>query len=206
MLYEVITRWERIKQGYDPMVSGKGKPATDVIQAIKESYAEGITDEFIKPVVLVDDAGKALGTIQEGDVVICFNYRTDRLRQVTTVLTQQDMPDHGMKTLPLKYLTMTTYDESFKGVQPIFEKMKITNTMGEVVSKAGGKQIRIAETEKYAHVTFFFNGGREEEFPGEKRILIPSPKVATYDLQPKMSAPEVTDAIVAELNKRNNFV
>ncbi len=194
-------RWERIKQGYDLMVSGKGKPATDVIQAIKESYAEGITDEFIKPVVLVDDAGKALGTIQEGDVVICFNYRTDRLRQVTTVLTQQDMPDHGMKTLPLKYLTMTTYDESFKGVQPIFEKMKITNTMGEVVSKAGGKQIRIAETEKYAHVTFFFNGGREEEFPGEKRILIPSPKVATYDLQPKMSAPEVTDAIVAELNK-----
>jgi 2,3-bisphosphoglycerate-independent phosphoglycerate mutase len=194
-------RWERIREGYDLMVNGKGSPSTDVLKAIKDSYDAGVTDEFIKPVVLVDDDGNPLGKIEEGDVVICFNFRTDRLRQVTTVLTQQDMPEHGMKTLPLHYLTMTTYDESFKGVNVVFDKQKVANTMGEVISNAGKKQIRIAETEKYAHVTFFFNGGREDEFEGEKRILIPSPKVATYDLQPEMSAPEVTKSIVEELNK-----
>ncbi|MBN1599865.1 MAG: 2,3-bisphosphoglycerate-independent phosphoglycerate mutase [Bacteroidales bacterium] len=193
-------RWERIRKGYDLMVSGKGKPYTDVLQAIQESYDKGVTDEFIKPVVIVDEEGKPLGTINEGDVVICFNFRTDRLRQITTALTQQDFPDHGMKTIPLHYLTLTTYDENFKGIRVVFDKQNVENTIGEVVSKAGLKQIRIAETEKYAHVTFFLNGGREEEFKGEKRILIPSPKVATYDLQPGMSAPEVTEAIVKELN------
>lgn len=194
-------RWERIREGYDLMVSGKGTPYQDVLKAMKDSYANDITDEFIKPVVIVDEDNKPIGTIKEGDVVICFNFRTDRLRQITTVLTQQDMPQEGMHTLPLHYFTMTTYDESFKGVKVIFEKQNVYNTMGEIISKAGKKQIRIAETEKYAHVTFFFNGGREEEFPGEKRILIPSPKVATYDLKPEMSALEVADAIVEELNK-----
>ncbi len=194
-------RWERIKEGYDLMVNGKGTPSTDVLKSVEESYAADVTDEFIKPVVMVDDAGNPVGKIEEGDVVICFNFRTDRLRQITTVLTQQDMPEQGMQTVPLHYLTMTTYDESFKGVKVVFDKQNVENTIGEIVSKAGGKQIRIAETEKYAHVTFFMNGGREQEFEGEKRILIPSPKVATYDLQPEMSAPEVTEAIVAELNK-----
>lgn len=194
-------RWERIREGYDLMVKGKGKPYKDVIQAIRDSYNDGITDEFIRPVVITDDHGEPLGRIQEGDVVMCFNFRTDRLRQITTVLTQQDMPDQGMQTIPLYYLTMTTYDESFKGIRVPFTKQNVTNTMGEVVSRAGKKQIRIAETEKYAHVTFFFNGGREEEFEGEKRILVSSPKVATYDLKPEMSAPEVTWEIVQELNK-----
>ncbi len=194
-------RWERVKLGYDLMVNGTGTHSTDILKSIEESYAEGVTDEFIKPVVMVDGNDKPLGTISEGDVVICFNFRTDRLRQITTVLTQQDMPEHGMKTLPLHYITMTTYDENFKGVQVVFEKDNVSNTIGETVSNAGLKQIRIAETEKYAHVTFFMNGGREKEFPGENRILISSPKVATYDLQPEMSAPEVRDAIVAELNK-----
>ncbi len=200
-------RWERIKESYDLMVNGKGTPSTDVIKSIEDSYAADVTDEFIKPVVMVDDAQKPVGTIKEGDVVFCFNFRTDRLRQITTVLTQENMPEQGMTTIPLHYLTMTTYDENFKGVKVVFEKEKVQNTIGEVVSKAGGKQIRIAETEKYAHVTFFMNGGREEEFPGEKRILLNSPKVATYDLQPEMSALEVKDAIVAELNKGEvNFV
>jgi 2,3-bisphosphoglycerate-independent phosphoglycerate mutase len=194
-------RWERIREGYDLMVNGKGTPSTDVIKSIEDSYAAGVTDEFIKPVVMVDAHGKPVGTIQEGDVVFCFNFRTDRLRQMTTVLTQKDMPEFGMKTLPLYYLTMCTYDENFKGIHVPFTKDNVENTLGETVSKNGLKQIRIAETEKYAHVTFFMNGGREEEFPGEKRILINSPKVATYDLKPEMSAFEVKDAIVAELNK-----
>lgn len=194
-------RWERIRKGYDLMVSGKGKPYTDVLQAINDSYALNITDEFIEPIVIVDESGNPLGTIKEGDVVFCFNFRTDRLRQITTVLTQEDMPDQGMKTIPLHYVTMTTYDENFKGVNVVFRKQNVNNTLGEVVSKSGLKQIRIAETEKYAHVTFFFNGGREEEFIGERRILIPSPKVATYDLKPEMSAPEVTEAILPELDK-----
>lgn len=196
-------RWERIKVGYDALVKGEGEQKTqDMLAAIKKSYDDGTTDEFIKPIINVDENGKPIGTIEEGDVVICFNFRTDRLREITTVLTQQDMPDHGMKTVPLHYLTMTKYDKTFKGVKVVYDKEFITNTMGEIVANAGKKQIRIAETEKYAHVTFFFNGGREEEFEGEKRIMVPSPKVATYDLQPEMSAYEVKDKIVAELKKQ----
>jgi 2,3-bisphosphoglycerate-independent phosphoglycerate mutase len=160
-----------------------------------------LTDEFVKPTVFVDANNQPIGTIQEGDVVFCYNYRTDRLRQITTVLTQKDMPEFGLKTIPLYYVTMTTYDENFKGLKVAFTKDNVQNTLGETISKAGLKQIRIAETEKYAHVTFFMNGGREDEFNGEKRILINSPKVATYDLKPEMSAFEVKDAIVAELNK-----
>ena len=194
-------RWERVKQGYDLMVSGKGKPATDVLQAIQESYDAGITDEFIKPVVMVDNCGNPIGLIKEGDVFICFNFRTDRLREITTVLTQSDMPENGMHTIPLQYYTMTRYDESFKNVHVLFDKEDITNTLGEVVSRAGLKQLRIAETEKYPHVTFFFSGGKEEAFEGESRILVPSPKVATYDLKPSMSAIEVKDALVKEINK-----
>jgi len=194
-------RWERVKEGYDLMVSGKGTPSTDVLKAIEESYASGVTDEFIKPVVFVDNNNQPVGTVKEGDVLFCFNFRTDRLRQITTVLSQKDMHEFGMKTLPLHYVTMTTYDENFKGINVACTKDKVQNTLGETVSKAGLKQIRIAETEKYAHVTFFMNGGREDEFEGEKRILVSSPKVATYDLQPEMSAFEVKDAIVAELNK-----
>jgi len=194
-------RWERIKEGYDLMVHGKGTKSTDVLKSIEKSYAEGLTDEFIKPVVMVNDNGNPVGTVNEGDVFFCFNFRTDRLRQITTVLTQQDMPEYDMKTIPLHYVTMTTYDENFKGIHVAFTKDNVKNTIGEVISNAGLKQLRIAETEKYAHVTFFMNGGREEEFPGEKRILINSPKVATYDLKPEMSAFEVKDALVEELNK-----
>jgi len=195
-------RWERIKQGYDLMVEGKGKKTRDILQAIQESYDEGVTDEFIKPIVVVDEQDHPIGTIRQGDVVICFNFRTDRLRQITTALTQKDFPEFGMKTLDLLYYTMTNYDESFKGIKIIYDKENVKNTLGELVAKSGKKQIRIAETEKYAHVTFFFSGGREEEFENEKRILIPSPKVATYDLQPEMSAYKVKDAIVAELKKQ----
>ncbi len=195
-------RWERIKVGYDLLVKGLGKPATDVLEAIKESYNEGLTDEFIKPVVIVDENKKPIGKIEAGDVVICFNYRTDRLRQITTALTQKDVPEQGMKTLSLHYVTMTTYDESFKNVHCIYTKDNVAHSMGEEVANAGLKQIRIAETEKYAHVTFFFSGGREDEFKNEKRLLVSSPKVATYDLKPEMSAFEVKDAIVAELKKQ----
>jgi len=195
------SRWDRIKKGYDVMVNGIGEHATDALKVIEESYAEGLTDEFIKPVVFVDEKDNPVGKIKEGDVVFCFNFRTDRLRQITTVLSQKDMPDEGMKTIPLHYVTMTSYDENFKNVNVAFTKDNVQNTIGEVISKAGLKQIRIAETEKYAHVTFFMNGGREKEFEGEKRILINSPKVATYDLKPEMSAFEVKDAIVEELNK-----
>ncbi|MFH0759879.1 MAG: 2,3-bisphosphoglycerate-independent phosphoglycerate mutase [Bacteroidota bacterium] len=192
-------RWERIRLGYDLYVHGTGKPVTSIIDGIQASYDEGITDEFVKPAIKVGPDGKPVTTIQEGDVVICFNFRTDRLREMTMVLTQKDMPDFGMKTLPLKYYTMTRYDDTFKNVTIIYDKDNVTQTLGEVISAAGKKQIRIAETEKYAHVTFFFSGGREKEFPGEKRIMIPSPKVATYDLQPEMSAFLVRDAIVKEL-------
>ncbi len=194
-------RWERVKEGYDLMLKGKGKPVTDLISAMQESYDEGVTDEFIKPIVHVDNQGKPIGTIQKDDVVVCFNFRTDRLRQITTALTQQDFSDFGMKTMPLYYLTMTEYDNSFKNIQVIFEKTDISDSMGEVLAKAGKKQLRIAETEKYAHVTFFFSGGKEEEYANENRILIPSPKVATYDLQPEMSAYKVKDAVVEEINK-----
>jgi 2,3-bisphosphoglycerate-independent phosphoglycerate mutase len=200
-------RWERIKIAYDMLLSGAGKQTTSIVKAIEESYKEGITDEFIKPTVRVDENGNPVGSIKEGDVVICFNFRTDRLREMTVVLTQKDMPDSGMKTLPLYYVTLTCYDESFKGVHMVYEKDNLANTLGEVVSKAGLNQLRIAETEKYAHVTFFFSGGREEVFPNEKRLLIQSPKVATYDLKPEMSAFEVKDAIVEELkNKTHDFI
>ena len=196
-------RWERIKLGYDLYVHGKGKPVTSILDAVQESYDEGITDEFIKPAIRVDEAGDPVAVIGEGDVVICFNFRTDRLREMTVVLSQKDMPEMEMKTLPLKYYTMTPYDETFREVGVIFDKDNVTRTLGELMSEAGKKQIRIAETEKYAHVTFFFSGGREEEFPGESRIMIPSPKVPTYDLQPEMSAYLVRDAIVQELKTGN---
>ncbi len=195
-------RWERIKEGYDLMVKGIGEKSKDILQSIQESYDEGVTDEFIKPVVIVDDENQPIGTIKEGDVVICFNFRTDRLRQITRALTQQNFHEYGMHTLDIQYYTLTSYDDSFTGINVIYEKDNVENTLGEIIAKAGKKQIRIAETEKYAHVTFFFSGGREKEFKNEKRIMIPSPKVATYDLQPEMSAYLVKDAIVAELKKQ----
>jgi len=195
-------RWERIRVGYDVLVFGKGKKSTDILKSIQESYDEGVTDEFINPIVMVDRQDQPIGTIKDGDVVICFNFRTDRLRQITTVLTQQNFHEYGMHTIPLEYYTMTNYDDSFKGIKVIYGKGNVENTLGELVANAGKKQIRIAETEKYAHVTFFFSGGWEEEFENEKRILIQSPKVATYDLQPEMSAYKVKDAIVDELKKQ----
>jgi 2,3-bisphosphoglycerate-independent phosphoglycerate mutase len=196
-------RWERVKQAYDLLVHGKGRKTHDILKAIKESYDQDVTDEFIRPVVVVDDQGEPAGTIREGDVVICFNFRTDRLRQMTVALTQKDFPDFEMKTIPLHYVTMTRYDDSFRGIKVLFDKDNLNNTMGELVARAGLRQLRIAETEKYGHVTFFFSGGREEPFENENRIMIPSPKVATYDLQPEMSAPEVKDAVVAEMNKKS---
>ncbi len=196
-------RWDRIKKAYDLFVHGKGKETKDILAAIQESYDEGITDEFIEPVVSVDDGGNPVGTIQEDDVVICFNFRTDRLREITIALSQKDMPEHDMKSMPLYYLTMTRYDETFKNIRIIYEKENIVNTIGETLAKQGKKQLRIAETEKYAHVTFFFSGGREEEFDNEKRILIPSPQeVRTYDEKPEMSAFKVKDAVVEELNNQ----
>ncbi len=194
-------RWERIKEAYDLLMEGKGKATTDVVAAIQESYDEGVTDEFIKPIVVVDDAGKPLGSLQEGDVVVFINFRNDRAKELTMVLTQQDMPDQGMKTLPLYYCTMTPYDAKFKGMHVIYDKDNVNNTMGEVVSAAGLSQLRIAETEKYAHVTFFFSGGREAEFENENRILVASPKVATYDLQPEMSAFEVKDEVIKSIRE-----
>lgn len=191
-------RWNRVKEAYDLLVSGIGKKASDMVKAVEESYAEGITDEFIKPIV---NAGVD-GRIKDGDVVIFFNFRNDRAKELTIVLTQQDMPEEGMHTIPgLQYYCMTPYDASFKGVHILFDKENVDNTLGEYLSKLGKKQLHIAETEKYAHVTFFFNGGREAPYDGEDRILIPSPKVATYDLKPEMSAYEVKDALVAEINK-----
>ena len=193
-------RWERVKEAYDLIVNGKGTPATDLVQAIQNSYDEGVTDEFIKPIVAVDTDGKTVATIQEGDVVIFFNYRNDRAKELTIVLTQQDMPEFEMHTIPVHYYTMTPYDSSFRGLHVLFDKDNVQNTLGEYISKVGLKQLRIAETEKFAHVTFFFSGGQEKEFELEERILISSPKVATYDLKPEMSAPEVTEALVKELN------
>lgn len=193
-------RWERVKESYDLMVNGAGAPATDAVAAMQASYDAGVTDEFVKPVVMVDQAGQPTAKIEAGDVVIFFNYRNDRAKELTVVLTQQDMPEAGMHTMPLEYYCMTPYDSSFKGLHILFDKDNVQNTLGEYVSSLGLKQLRIAETEKFAHVTFFFSGGRESEFPGEERILVPSPKVATYDLQPEMSAPEVADKLVAALN------
>jgi len=192
-------RWERVKQAYDVMVNGIGEKTQDALAAIKKSYADGITDEFLKPVVLTQDNGAPVATIQNDDVVICFNFRTDRGREITTALTQKDFPEQQMHKLPLYYVTMTTYDESFEKVNVIFTKDDLTQTIGEVLANNNKNQIRIAETEKYPHVTFFFSGGRETEFANEKRLLIPSPKVATYDLQPEMSAAGITDAITKEM-------
>lgn len=194
-------RWERVRLAYDLLVHGKGASSKDVLASVQASYAENVTDEFIKPIVAVNDSGEAMGTIKENDVVICFNFRTDRCREITEVLTQQDFPEQEMKTLPLYYVTMTNYNHKFKNVHVMYDKPDLKMTLGEVLEKAGKKQIRIAETEKYPHVTFFFSGGREKEFIGERRIMVPSPKVATYDLQPEMSAVELTDAIVPELEK-----
>ncbi len=192
-------RWERIKLAYDLLVKGEGEKATDVLSAMKKQYDQDVTDEFLKPIVAVNQANEPIATIEEGDVVIFFNFRTDRPRQLTTVLTQQSFEDYDMQPLKLHYVTMTRYDETFKGIKVVFEKEDVDGTLGEVLSKIGKTQVRIAETEKYPHVTFFFNGGREEPFEEEKRILIPSPKVATYDLQPEMSAIEITDAIIQEI-------
>ncbi len=197
-------RWERIKKGYDLMTAGIGKPAKNAVQAVQESYDKGVTDEFIEPLVFTDEQNKPIGIIRNDDVVICFNFRTDRLRQITTVLTQKDMPENGMQTINLQYYTMTRYDENFKNIHVIYDKDNLKNTLGELVAKAGKKQLRIAETEKFAHVTFFFSGGQDTEFKNEKRILIPSPKVATYDLQPEMSAYIVADALVNELSKKEH--
>jgi len=200
-------RWERVKLAYDLLVKGVGTPTTDVLSAVQTSYADGVTDEFIKPIVAVDAEGKPLATIEAGDVVIFFNYRNDRAKELTVVLTQTDMPEVDMHTIPLEFYCMTPYDSAFKGLHVMFDKDNVQNTLGEYVSSLGLKQLRIAETEKFAHVTFFFSGGRESEFDGEERILVPSPKVATYDLQPEMSAPEVADKLVAALNtKKFDFI
>ncbi len=195
-------RWERIKLSYDLLVNGIGEKSVDATASIQKSYDEGVTDEFIKPIVMVDDQKEPVAVIKEDDVVIFFNFRTDRGRQLTRVLTQEEFPDLGMHTIPLYFVTMTNYDNSFKNISIIYPKDNLTETLGEVLEKNNKKQIRIAETEKYPHVTFFFSGGREEEFEGEKRILCPSPKVATYDLQPEMSAKDIQDAIIPELQKQ----
>ena len=200
-------RWERIRLAYDLLTEGKGKKAEDMVVALQESYGEGVTDEFIKPVVHVDEEGNPIGLIREDDVVVFINFRNDRARQLTIVLTQKDMPEHGMKTMPLHFYTMTPYDADFKGLKVLFPKENVSNTLGQVLADAGLAQLRIAETEKYAHVTFFFSGGREEKFRNEGRILIPSPKVATYDLKPEMSAYEVKDAVINEINEeKHDFI
>jgi 2,3-bisphosphoglycerate-independent phosphoglycerate mutase len=196
-------RWERVKLAYDCMVKGEGATAADAIIAVKQSYEAGVTDEFIKPTGIVTAEGQPVATIKDGDVALCFNFRTDRCREISQVLTQEDYPDFGMHKLNIDYTTMTLYDHKFRNVHVIFENDNLTNTIGEVIANAGKKQIRIAETEKYPHVTFFFSGGREEPFPGESRILVPSPKVATYDLQPEMSANEITDKLVPEIEKES---
>ncbi len=194
-------RWDRIRKGYDLLVHGTGAPFKTPAEAIKASYDNQITDEFIEPAVICDENHKPLATIKPGDMVICFNFRTDRLRQITTALTQNDMPEHDMKALKLHYLTMTRYDESFENVHVVFNKQDLKNTLGEVLAHNKLPQLRIAETEKYAHVTFFFSGGREGVFHKEDRIMIPSPKVPTYDKQPEMSAKEVKDAVIHALGK-----
>ncbi|SDL67758.1 2,3-bisphosphoglycerate-independent phosphoglycerate mutase [Catalinimonas alkaloidigena] len=196
-------RWERVKLAYDLLVHGQGKKAQDLLKAVQESYDEDVTDEFIKPIVHVTAEGAPVATIQEDDAVLCFNFRTDRGREITQVLTQQDFPEQDMHPLKLYYVTLTRYDDTFKNVKVVLEKDNLHNTLGEVLSNAGKKQIRIAETEKYPHVTFFFSGGREEEFPGESRLLCPSPKVATYDLKPEMSAEDIRDKIIPELEKKS---
>ena len=195
-------RWERVKIAYDQLVNGVGEKATDMVAAMQKSYDEDITDEFVKPIVNVDAEGNAIGTIKPNDVVIFFNYRNDRAKELTIVLTQQDMPEEGMHTMPLYYCCMTPYDAKFEGLHILFDKDNVPNTIGEYIANQGLKQLRIAETEKYAHVTFFLNGGREDKFAEEERILVASPKVATYDLQPEMSAYEVKDKLVEALGEQ----
>ena len=192
-------RWERVKIAYDQLVNGIGEKSTNMAEAMQKSYDEGVTDEFVKPIVNVDAEGNAIGTIKPNDVVIFFNYRNDRAKELTIVLTQQDMPEEGMHTMPLYYCCMTPYDAKFEGLHILFDKENVPNTIGEYIANEGLKQLRIAETEKYAHVTFFLNGGREDKFAEEDRILVASPKVATYDLQPEMSAYEVKDKLVEAL-------
>ncbi len=194
-------RWERVKLAYDVMVNAEGEKVKDISDAMQKSYDAGVTDEFIKPLVLTGENGQPLTKITEGDVIVFFNFRTDRGRELTQVLSQQDFHEQNMHKMDLYYVTMTNYDDSFKGIKVVYDKENIKDTLGEVLAKNGKKQIRIAETEKYPHVTFFFNGGREEPFEGEQRILCPSPKVATYDLQPEMSAYDIRDAIIPELKK-----
>ena len=194
-------RWERVKLAYDLLTNGIGESSQNLLHSIQKSYNNGITDEFIKPIVSVDGNQKPIASIKENDAVICFNFRTDRCREITTVLTQTNMPDFKMHTLNLNYTTMTNYDSSYKKVNVIYNKANIKNTLGEVLEQNNKTQIRISETEKYPHVTYFFSGGREKEFVGEKRLMVNSPKVTTYNLKPEMSAPEVTAAIVTELEK-----
>jgi len=200
-------RWERVKLAYDTLVNAQGPNATDAISAITQSYAAGVSDEFILPTVITDANNQPIAQIKEGDSAICFNFRTDRCREITEVLTQTDFPELGMQKLNLHYTTMTLYDHKFKNVQVIFENDNLVNTLGQILEANGKKQIRIAETEKYPHVTFFFNGGREEPFNGESRIMVPSPKVATYDLQPEMSAIEITNKLIPEIeNETADFI
>lgn len=200
-------RWERVEKAYNLLVSGKGTSSRDALQSIQKSYDNGITDEFIEPIVMVDSDENPIATINPDDAVIFFNFRTDRGRQLTDALTQQDHPDFGMKKLPLYFVTLTNYDDSFKDIQVIYDKENLHETLGEVLEKSGKTQIRIAETEKYPHVTFFFSGGREIPFNGEKRILCPSPKVATYDLKPEMSAYDIRDKIIPEIeNQTTDFI
>jgi 2,3-bisphosphoglycerate-independent phosphoglycerate mutase len=200
-------RWERIKQAYDAMAKGQGLTATSATAAVQQSYDKGETDEFIKPTVIIDADQKPLATINDGDALLCFNFRTDRPREISEVLTQEDFPAYGMKKLNVRFTTLTEYDKNFKNVHIVFQTDNLNNTLGEVMAANHKQQIRIAETEKYPHVTFFFNGGREVPFEGERRILIPSPKVATYDLQPEMGAVEITDAIIPEIqNQTADFI
>lgn len=194
-------RWERVKLAYDVMVNNEGEKVKDISEAMQKSYDEGVTDEFIKPLVLTDSNNSAVAKIADGDIIIFFNFRTDRGRELTQVLSQEDFHEHNMHKLDLHYVTLTNYDDSFEGIKVVYDKENIKDTLGEVLAEHGKKQIRIAETEKYPHVTFFFNGGREEPFEGENRILCPSPKVATYDLQPEMSTYDIRDAIIPELIK-----
>ena len=195
-------RWERVKIAYDCLVNGVGEASSDMVEAMQRSYDEGVTDEFVKPIVRIDENGEVIGRIKPNDLVIFYNYRNDRAKEITIVLTQQDMPEEGMHTLPLYYCCMTPYDAKFEGLHILFDKENVRNTIGEYVSSLGLSQLRIAETEKYAHVTFFLNGGRETEFENESRILVASPKVATYDLQPEMSAYEVKDKLVEALGSQ----
>ena len=197
-------RWERVKLAYDAMVNGVGETTTNPLETIQKSYQDGVTDEFIKPIIVTDENDQPKAKIENDDVVICFNFRTDRGREITEVLTQKDFPEYAMHKLNLKYITLTQYDATYKNVDVIFDESNIMNTLGEVISKAGRKQIRIAETEKYPHVTFFFNGGQEEPFEGETRILCASPRdVATYDLKPEMAAYDITNAIIPEIEKES---